>query len=40
MEAYNKWQAKEITAVKAMDEAGMKKTSFYKMVREYEAMKK
>lgn len=36
IKAYHKWKSKEITAVKAMKEAGMKKTSFYKMVREYE----
>lgn len=33
--AYDKWQSGEITAVKAMEEAGMKKTSFYKMVNDY-----
>ncbi|MBE1554267.1 DNA invertase Pin-like site-specific DNA recombinase [Filibacter limicola] len=38
LQAYNKWKAKEITAVKAMEEARMKKTSFYKMVKEYEIL--
>ena len=33
--AYDKWQSGEITAVTAMEEADMKKTSFYKMVKEY-----
>lgn len=31
-EVYRKWKRKEITAVKAMQEAGVKKTSFYKLV--------
>lgn len=31
-EVYQKWKRKEITAVKAMQEAGVKKTSFYKLV--------
>jgi len=33
---YEKWKAGEIKAVDAIDELGMKKTSFYKMVRLYE----
>ncbi|WP_252502760.1 recombinase family protein [Sporosarcina sp. Marseille-Q4943] len=36
IQAYEKWKAGEITAVKAMEEADMKKTSFYKMVKEHE----
>lgn len=36
IQAYDKWQAGEITAVKAMEKAEMKKTSFYKMVKMYE----
>ncbi|QUW23371.1 recombinase family protein [Sporosarcina sp. Marseille-Q4063] len=36
--AYEKWKAGEITAVKAMEEANMKKTSFYKMVKEHEIL--
>src|SRR5690606_12277972 len=35
-EVYRKWKAKEITAVEAMQEAGVKKTSFYKLVRTLE----
>lgn len=35
IKAYDKWQSGEITAVKAMEEAGMKKTSFYKMVNDF-----
>jgi len=35
IQAYDKWQSREITAVKAMEEAGMKKTSFYKMVNDF-----
>lgn len=35
-EVYRKWKAKELTAVEAMHEAGVKKTSFYKLVKELE----
>ena len=35
-EAYACWKSGEITAVKAMEEIGVKKTTFYKLVREYE----
>ena len=35
-EAYARWKSNEITAVKAMQEIGVKKTTFYKLVREYE----
>ena len=35
-EAYDRWKSKEITAVKAMQEIGVKKTTFYKLVRQYE----
>ncbi|WP_210469053.1 recombinase family protein [Sporosarcina sp. 6E9] len=38
IQAYNKWQSGDITAVKAMKEADMKKTSFYKMVNEYQSL--
>ena len=34
---YHKWQNKEITAVEAMRELNMKKTSFYKLIRRYES---
>jgi len=35
-QAYDRWKLKEITAVKAMQEIGVKKTTFYKLVRVYE----
>ncbi|WP_017381317.1 recombinase family protein [Paenisporosarcina sp. TG-14] len=35
-EAYTSWKSGKITAVKAMQEIGVKKTTFYKLVREYE----
>ena len=35
-EAYASWKSGETTAVKAMQEIGVKKTTFYKLVREYE----
>ncbi|MGG1344363.1 recombinase family protein [Bacillus toyonensis] len=34
--AYKKWKDGAITATKAMEEAGMKRTTFYKLVKEYE----
>jgi hypothetical protein len=36
IQAYDKWRVGEITAVIAIEKANMKKTSFYKMVKEYE----
>lgn len=36
--AYTRWKSNEITAVKAMQEIGMKKTTFYKLVREFEEL--
>ncbi|WP_456318522.1 recombinase family protein [Priestia megaterium] len=33
---YNRWKEKEITAVQAMKEANVKKTTFYKLVKQYE----
>lgn len=33
---YRKWRAREITAVEAMRESGVKKTSFYKLVKALE----
>lgn len=33
---YKRWKAGEITAVKCMDESGLKKATFYRKVREYE----
>lgn len=35
-EVYKKWKAKELTAVQAMQETGVKKTSFYKLVKALE----
>lgn len=35
-EVYKKWKARELTAVEAMQEAGVKKTSFYKLVKALE----
>lgn len=35
-EVYRKWKAKELTAVEAMQIAGVKKTSFYKLVKALE----
>jgi DNA invertase Pin-like site-specific DNA recombinase len=35
-EVYNLWKTGEMTAVKAMSELGVKKTTFYKLVKEYE----
>ncbi|WP_341963585.1 recombinase family protein (plasmid) [Planococcus maritimus] len=36
IEIYKRWKAKELTAVEAMQEAGIKKTSFYKLVKAFE----
>lgn len=33
---YNSWRNKDITAVRAMEELGLKRTTFYKLVKEYE----
>ena len=33
---YKRWKAKEVTAVKAMEQLGLKKNTFYKLVKEYE----
>ncbi|MCM3598094.1 recombinase family protein [Metabacillus idriensis] len=35
-EIYTRWKAGEMTAVKAMDAIGVKKTTFYKLIKEYE----
>jgi DNA invertase Pin-like site-specific DNA recombinase len=35
-EVYKRWKSGEMKAVKAMEELGMKKTTFYKLVKEYE----
>lgn len=36
VQVYDRWKAGEMTAVKAMQEIGMKKTTFYKLIKEYE----
>ncbi|OES45886.1 recombinase family protein [Domibacillus iocasae] len=36
IQSYKRWRSGELTAVKAMQEIGMRKTTFYKMVKEYE----
>ncbi|NFO31447.1 recombinase family protein [Clostridium botulinum] len=36
-ETYDNWKSGEITAVKAMELTGLKKTSFYKLVKQYES---
>jgi len=36
IQAYTQWKAGEITATKAMEQAGMKRTTFYKLIKEYE----
>lgn len=35
-EVYDKWKVREITAVKAMELTGLKKNTFYKLIKEYE----
>ncbi|MFD2618757.1 recombinase family protein [Terrilactibacillus laevilacticus] len=39
-QAYGKWKAGEITATAAIEEAGMKRTTFYKLVKEIEEQDK
>ena len=39
VEVYNQWKKGDITGVQAMNKANMKKTSFYKNVKEYEKQK-
>lgn len=36
IEVYNRWKQKEITAVQAMEETNVKKTTFYKLVKQHE----
>jgi len=36
-EVYAKWKAKELTAVKTMEQLGLKKNTFYKLVKQYES---
>jgi DNA invertase Pin-like site-specific DNA recombinase len=35
-QTYHRWKSGEMTAVRAMQEIGVKKTTFYKLVKEYE----
>lgn len=35
-EVYDKWKVREITAAKAMELTGLKKNSFYNMIKKYE----
>ena len=37
-EVYTKWKAKELTAVKTMEQLGLKKNTFYKLVKQYEQL--
>lgn len=39
-EVYARWKTGEMTAVKAMGEIGVKKTTFYRLVKEYENVHK
>ena len=39
MEAYTQWKAGDITAVQAMTQAGFKKNTWYKRVKDYEKAK-
>ncbi|MEJ9233283.1 hypothetical protein LAV79_28715 [Peribacillus butanolivorans] len=39
-QVYDQWKSGEITAVKAIQEIGVKKTTFYKLVRKYEGSSK
>jgi hypothetical protein len=39
-QVYDQWKSGEMSAVKAMQEIGVKKTTFYKLVREYEGSSK
>ncbi|WP_077591118.1 recombinase family protein [Planococcus lenghuensis] len=36
IEVYRRWKAGELSAVKSMEELGIKKTTFYKLVRKFE----
>ena len=39
IEVYNRWKSGELSAVKAMEDIGVRKTTFYKLVKEYESAK-
>lgn len=38
-EVYNQWKAEDISGVKAMELLGLKKNTFYKLAKQYEADK-
>ncbi|HAT4359548.1 TPA: recombinase family protein, partial [Clostridium perfringens] len=38
-EVYDKWKAKKITGVKAMELMNLKKNSFYNLIKKYEIEK-
>lgn len=35
-EIYNKWKSRELTGAKAMEQLGLKRNTFYKLIKEYE----
>lgn len=35
-EVYNKWKSRELTGAKAMDQLGLKRNTFYKLIKKYE----
>lgn len=37
IDIYNKWRCRELTGIKAMELLGVKKNTFYKLIKEYEA---
>lgn len=38
-EVYNKWKTRELKGNEAMEQLGLKKTTFYKLIKEYEVPK-
>jgi DNA invertase Pin-like site-specific DNA recombinase len=40
LEVYNLYKCRELTATKAMEKLGLKKNTFYKLVKEYEVKNK
>ena len=39
-QVYNKYKTREITGTKAMEQLGLKRNTFYKLVKEYEEQDK
>lgn len=39
VDIYTQWKANNISGVNAMEQLGLKKTTFYKLVKEYEIQK-